>query len=528
LTEISSTLEHIVKLLFVKLGSNPETRPIVENIRVRLGDCYIAGVGESLQDVDTPYDELITSHYDGLFGSFRKFDLESLAMTPQLYDEVRTFEGQGLRMIERMKYYHQPDYDLPTSTPRFRDSFQARSDLFFRYCLFWDAVLRRYEFDAVITQNLSHMAWDLPLEKLCNLRAIPYLYFHEVGQWPRINYLGETVDELGDLTLGRHLKSMCEASWSPETPNRVVQHLGRIRGLTTVSDPLFGRLEPAPPAKFKTGPFASILRNGDVRQNLDGLGDITRAVSKKLSRLISSPISTSSKTRSTLVRAFRTSLSRKAEIQVAKPLDSSSPFVFFPLHFQPEASTGAKGRHFVEQREAAAMISQSLPEGWKLVIKEHPHQYRRLYDRKNFFWQRIASIPNVIVVRHDTDDRELVSLSEGVVSLSHSTIATRAWLSNVRTVFLAHSHLRSAPGVHMISSLDELRQVWRSPKPLLRDDELLEYLREVEDSTIECTLYGSPRYLPAEKQSEIIKRSQKNVTEVILAWLSLKGICQYP
>ena len=184
------------QLLFVKLGSNPETRPIVETIRSRIPGCQILGVEERLDTPDSVFDEVITSHDDALFGSYSKFDLTSLHMSPDLYEEVRNFEGQAMRMVDRIKYHDQKDYiSPPGGVPRYRDSFDSRADLVFRHALFWDHILKSRKIDAVISQNFSHLGFDLPLVKLCQTRSIPHLIFHDVGQFPGILYVQERVEE---------------------------------------------------------------------------------------------------------------------------------------------------------------------------------------------------------------------------------------------------------------------------------------------------------------------------------------------
>ena len=117
-------------------------------------------------------------------------------------------------------------------------------------------------------------------------------------------------------------------------------------------------------------------------------------------------------------------------------------------------------------------------------------------------------------------------LKQGLIS--HSSIATEAWASGKRVVFLGDSHLREAPGVSVVETLEELRQVWLSLPPSVSDDEIIKYLKQVEDSTVEGTLYGSAWYLSESEQTDINQRTQHNVTEIILAWLSTKGLYRYP
>jgi hypothetical protein len=517
-----------VRLLFVKIGSNLETRPIVEKIRERLGSCFIAGVEEWLDTPGSVYDEVLTSHDDALFGAYTKVDMHRLAMTPALYEEVRLFEGQAMRMVDRVRYHVQAEYLFGAGMPEYHDSFQARSDLVFRHSLFWDEMLRKYKFDAVIYQNFSHLGWNLPLVYFCSRRGIPSLFLHDVGQFPGVQYIQESVEELGLLKLGAGLKSMCAPYLLPETPNRVIQHLPRLRGEKAAYDPFHRRLPVAQGKSFKTSPLSAVLTSGNIRSQVTGLGDFMRATSPKLKRLMRQPRRTLSGFSKTIARVRLTQQSMREEKRNWKPVPVTQSFVYFPLHFQPEASTSAKGRHFVDQREAVAMVAASLPNEWKLVVKEHPHQWRRLLERAPNYWTRIAMIPNVVVIPHDYDNRRLITECEGVVSISHSTIATEAWSTGRRVVFLGYSHLREAPGVACAETVEQLRALWDGPFTPSSVADMEEYLRKVEDATFEAALFGRPSHLTDAEAEVVLARTQHNITELILAWLSTKGLCRYP
>ena len=517
-----------VRLLFVKLGSNAETRPIIEKIRDRLGDCFIAGVEEWLDTPDSVFDEVLTSHDDALYGAYTKVDVHRLAVSPALYEEIRLFEGQAMRMVDRVKYHVQADYLFAAGMPEYDDSFQARSDLVFRHSLFWDAILRKYKFDAVISQNFSHLGWDLPLVHFCKRRGIPHLFLHDVGQFPGIQYIQESVEDLGKLGLGASLKTICGPRLTSETPNRVVQHLPRLRGEGAASDPFHGRLPVAQGRSFKTSTLSAVLTSGIVRTQVSGLRGYVRAISLKLKRFAHQPRRASSGFVKTMGRVRMTKKSMREESRNWKPIPDTESFVYFPLHFQPEASTSAKGRHFVDQREAVAIVAASLPNDWKLVVKEHPHQWRRLYERAPNYWSRIAMIPNVVVIPHDSDNGRLIADCEGVVSISHSTVATEAWAIGRRVVFLGYSHLREAPGVACANSIEQLRALWEVPFTPPSVAEMEKYLRRVEESTFEAALYGRPGHLTDAEAEVVIDRTQRNITDLILAWLSTKGLCKYP
>ena len=520
----------MIQLLFVKLGSNPETRPIVEAIRSRIPGCRILGVEERLNTPDSVFDEVITSHDDALFGSYSKFDLTGLHMSSELYEEVRLFEGQAMRMIDRIKYHNQKEYISPLGgVPRYQDSFDSRADLVFRHSLFWDLILRTWKIDAVVSQNFSHLGFDLPLVKFCQNRSIPHLIFHDVGQFPGVLYVQERVEDLGVLELGENIRKLCHERLISETPNRVTSHLSRLTGTTTALNLVHMPQLAAQGKQFRTGALSSLLNLGNPRLEVRTVGEITAALIKKLSRLVMHPVKTVVGSTKTFRRIVHTRRSMRDESAISNEVLPKSKFVFFPLHFQPEASTSAKGRHFVDQREAVALVARSLPANWMLVVKEHPHQWRRLYSRNRNYWRRIALIPKVQVVPHNAENLPIIQKCEGVVSISHSTLAVEAWANGKKVIFLGDSHLREAPGIFCTNSLEELRRLWDSgASGPITEPEILAYLQRVENATFEGALYGTPAKLSASEAESFNRRTQHNIAEVILSWLSMKNLANYP
>jgi hypothetical protein len=399
----------------------------------------------------------------------------------------------------------------------------------FRHSLFWDLILRTWKIDAVVSQNFSHLGFDLPLVKFCEKRLIPHLIFNDVGQFPGVLYVQESVQSFGDLKLGEMIRSLCGHRLLPETTNRVTGHLARLKGDTAVLNPVNLPASVAQGKRFKTGILRSILNQSNPRLEIQGSAEVLRALLRKLTRLIRYPRRTVTGALRTFDRAKKTRRSMKDERAVSERVLPAGKFVFFPLHFQPEASTSAKGRHFVDQREAVALVAESLPTNWMLVVKEHPHQWRRLYPRSRNYWKRIASIPKVRVIPHDYENPSIIQRCEGLVSISHSTLGVEAWANGKKVVFLGDSHLREAPGIFCTNSLEELRRLWDSgASGPITEPEILSYLQRVENATFEGALYGTPAKLSASEAESFNRRTQHNIAEVILSWLSMKNLANYP
>lgn len=75
-------------------------------------------------------------------------------------------------------------------------------------------------------------------------------------------------------------------------------------------------------------------------------------------------------------------------------IDPATPFVFFPLHFEPEASLLTDAVDSPSQLTIIDWLARGAPSGWRIVIKEHPTQGLR---RPHGFWETIRRYPNVLV-----------------------------------------------------------------------------------------------------------------------------------
>jgi len=84
---------------------------------------------------------------------------------------------------------------------------------------------------------------------------------------------------------------------------------------------------------------------------------------------------------------------------------SGEEFVFFPLHYQPEASTLVQAPYYLDQPALIEDISKSLPVGYRLYVKEHFMSRGR---RPLGFYQRIRKVPGVRLLGPKEDTWSLI------------------------------------------------------------------------------------------------------------------------
>lgn len=95
-------------------------------------------------------------------------------------------------------------------------------------------------------------------------------------------------------------------------------------------------------------------------------------------------------------------------------------FFYFPLHYQPEATTAPGAGFFSDQHVLVDLISGFLPNDVFLVIKEHPTQlYKKnwgISGRAPGYWRKMTRNENVILVNGSISSKELIGRSMCVVT----------------------------------------------------------------------------------------------------------------
>lgn len=513
-----------MRLLSIKMGTDDQSRNVIVELRRTIPDVWIAGVEERPGVVGTPFDEVVTSHYDAYLGTYERVDLPSIPMTPELYALVAPFEGQCLNMLERVKFHTPSDYPPPVNgVPKYVDSYESRVDLFGRHCRFWNHIFDRFSIDAVISQNFGHQGFDFVALNLARAKGIPTLIFNETGQFPMVQFVQEDVEGLGKLDFGAELKRRLRSSLTPEAEDFIRRSLSSIS-----SSP--DRYEVKRVDEFKTTPFRSWLVDSNARVNPRiSVNVLANAIVKKGRRFLNSPTKSARTVLRTRKWARATKASMAEERAHSRAADTSVPYVYFPLHFQPEATTSVKGRSFFRLREAVAHIAHELPDGWQLVVKEHPHQWRRLLPRPDGFFAQLSAIPRVQLVHHTADNNGLVESARAVACVSHSSITAHAVLRGIPVISLGYSHFRQAPGYCCVEDTEQLRAAIREiDKGTYRPNaaEFESFIQQLEGSTFEALLGYRPSSIDGQEYERIKAVTAKNLSLVIKEWLVLRGVLE--
>lgn len=152
--------------------------------------------------------------------------------------------------------------------------------------------------------------------------------------------------------------------------------------------------------------------------------------------------------------------------------DYNKKYVFYPLHFQPEASTCVCAEKYEKQLFYIDSFAKSLPADTVLYVKEH---YTLLGHKKLSFYKELKKYPNVFLINPWASSRELIVNSVAVTTLT-GTAGFEAMLLRKPVILGGNSVYENAPGVIKVSDIynNYLSSInnWKQPSR----NEIIRYL----------------------------------------------------
>ena len=132
---------------------------------------------------------------------------------------------------------------------------------------------------------------------------------------------------------------------------------------------------------------------------------------------------------------------------------ASTPYVYFPLATEPEASLGQFSPEFFFQHAAIAALSRDLPAGMKLVVKETMIGVGR---RPTDFYEQIGELKNVVWLDMLEPGIRITEQATAVATISGSGGFEAAVHGTPVISFGAHNLYNILPHVAVVSDLARL------------------------------------------------------------------------
>lgn len=167
-------------------------------------------------------------------------------------------------------------------------------------------------------------------------------------------------------------------------------------------------------------------------------------------------------------------------------VDLSVPYLVFFLHFQPERTSMPEALGFSNQWLIIKMLSNSLPEGWMLYIKEHPSMYTNNLDfryRSVSFYRDIASLSNVTLVPLDFNTFSLIDNSKGVVTIT-GKVGVQALIRNKLVLIFGISSYKDFSQVYSIKNDTDLNNFFNNNHFSVDDSAIQTYLQSINHRSV--------------------------------------------
>ena len=114
---------------------------------------------------------------------------------------------------------------------------------------------------------------------------------------------------------------------------------------------------------------------------------------------------------------------------------NSEKYVLVPLHFIPESTTFVVSKYFINELFILETLAKVIPSNYRIVVKEH---FSMIGERPLSFYKKIQKIPNLVFVSPYTNNKELISKSQCVFTISGST-AFEAALHNIPSLLFGNA-----------------------------------------------------------------------------------------
>ncbi len=163
-------------------------------------------------------------------------------------------------------------------------------------------------------------------------------------------------------------------------------------------------------------------------------------------------------------------------------VDEQQDFLLFCLHLQPEATTTPAGGIYSDQLMAIRLISENLPDGLYLYVKEHPaywiqkNRLESIYESRNEqFYKQIKKLRNVRLIDHRISSGELLNDCLAVVTVT-GTVGFEAIFRGIPVILFGATFYEEYPTVYRIRTAEDCK---RAIAAVQSDKRVMDY-RELE------------------------------------------------
>ena len=208
---------------------------------------------------------------------------------------------------------------------------------------------------------------------------------------------------------------------------------------------------------------------------------------------------------------------------LSKNIESDQPFIYFPLHYEPERVLLIDAPFYDNQISIITSIAKSLPVDYLLYVKEHPYM-QTIGWREISFYKKISDLPNVKLIHPSINTNEILSKSSLVITIAGTTGLEAAFHDKPSIVFTDQIYSELS-FVYKLKNISDLPNAIKKSLQLSVDKlELVKLIQKIDQNSFEFNItkfttdfayrfgYKGPvmeSELPIEKIKEFLEENSK-------------------
>lgn len=132
-----------------------------------------------------------------------------------------------------------------------------------------------------------------------------------------------------------------------------------------------------------------------------------------------------------------------------------TPYVYFPLHKEPETYMLVSSPEYFNQMAAIIALSKALPAGWRLALKEHVPAFAL---RDNDFYNRLLDLKNVSLMPVDEPSIDIAQSARAVATITGAAGLEASVFGIPAIQFGRHMINRFLPHVFTVGDDNNIRE----------------------------------------------------------------------
>lgn len=484
-----------------------------------INDEFFVRVARSLRERDVDLKVLVGGKVpsEEFPGSVILNDAELLS--PEFYERMSADSSEALsaELINGLKDCQDIFLSNSDRFAYYPLSINERKTIYYNIVRYWHNFLKKHPVDIIFFENVPHMNWDNVLYGVAQKMGIKVVCVERTG-------IDDAVMLVDDYKSRMKVPADFCAGYDKEA---LIGSLGKEFYDTVFKEACWIEYNARLVEK------GSAIRSSAGRQMKSHLG-----FARHLIRALRDPAAAVSS-----AFAFNPSVNRIAAIfleykeiwrqrglekfyrTLTEPVNCDEKFVYFSLHFQPERTSIPLAGVFENQALALEILSKAIPEDWKIYVKEHPRQLmapkcNARHYRSRKFYERIKSIPKVVLLNIEEENQELIRRAAVVATLTGSP-GWEALLSGKPALIFGYPWYMECASCFKVDSVESCQRAIPAIQNKSREaveSDVLKFLNFYKPQFINSTVH----YIFIEQSKGDIDRYARNLSDAIFAYVHSK------